>query len=67
MNHPAMTYRVTIDCVDTILSYDSYSGARGYQYLTPDKSSSHAFGKYLVPGQRFRTNGHEYEVKAVVA
>lgn len=59
-----MTYRVLIDGVETTLTYDRHSGARGYQYLTPGNTSSHAFTCRLsaVVGSRFRTNGHEYEI-----
>ncbi len=67
MKYENMTYRVTIDGVTTVLTFDSYSGSRGYQYLTPGNTESHAFPKYLVPGQKFRTNGHDYEVTAVLA
>lgn len=57
-------YRVKIDGVETTLTYDSYSGARGHQYLTPGNAASHAFPFTLglMAGQRFKTNGHTYEV-----
>jgi hypothetical protein len=57
-----VTHRVRIDGVETVLTFDRYSGARGYQYLTPGAAASHAFPFKLEPGQRFRANGHEYEV-----
>lgn len=57
-----MTYRVKIDGVETTLTFESRSGSRGYQYLTPDAASSHAFSELLQAGTRFRTNGHDYEV-----
>jgi hypothetical protein len=56
------TFRVKIDGVKTTLTFDSHSGSRGYQYLTPGATSSHAFREPLVPGQKFRTSGHDYEV-----
>lgn len=55
-------WQVRIDGVETTLSYDRFSGARGYQYLTPGNASSHAFQVPLKEGDRFRTNGHIYEV-----
>jgi hypothetical protein len=54
--------RVRIDGVETTLTYDCFSGARGYQYLTPGAASSHAFGEPLQEGTAFRTNGHRYEI-----
>jgi len=57
-----MPFRVKIDGVATTLTFDSHSGSRGYQYLSPGATSSHAFRERLVPGQKFRTNGHDYEV-----
>lgn len=59
-----MTHKVKIDGVETTLTYDRHSGARGYQYLTPGNTASHAFTCYLssVVGSTFRTNGHTYEV-----
>lgn len=57
-----MTFKVKIDGVPTTLTFDSHSGARGYQYLTPGATSSHAFREPLVPGQKFRTSGHDYEI-----
>lgn len=59
-----MTKHVLIDGVYTPLTYDSFSGARGHQYLTPGNTSSHAFSQALFVGQKFRTNGHDYEVLA---
>jgi hypothetical protein len=55
-------FRVTIDGVETTLTYDRHSGSRGHQYLTPGNAASHAFGQPLVVGQAFRTNGHRYEI-----
>ena len=55
-------HRVKIDGVETTLTFDAFSGARGYQYLTPGNASSHAFARPLEAGQRFRTGGHDYEV-----
>lgn len=54
--------RVKIDGVETTLTFDSLSGSRGYQYLTPKNESSHAFSSPLehMP-RKFRTNGHVYE------
>lgn len=57
-----MPFRVKIDGVETTLAFDSHSGSRGYQYLTPGAARSHAFPKPLVPGQHFRANGHDYAV-----
>ena len=56
---------VTIDGVDTTLTYDSHSGSRGYQYLTPGNRASHAFPWKLEDrrGHSFRINGHEYVIK----
>lgn len=56
--------KVVIDGKETVLTYDSYSGARGYQYLTPDKGRSHAFARRLneLRGTEFKTNGHAYKV-----
>lgn len=54
--------RVRIDGAETTLTFDVYSGARGYQYLTPGNVTSHAFSEPLQAGQRFRVNGHLYEV-----
>ncbi len=56
------THRVTIDGEETTLTFDSFSGARGYQYLTPGNRASHAFRDKLQAGQRFRTGGHTYEI-----
>jgi hypothetical protein len=57
-----MSHKVRIDGVETTLTYQSYSGARGHQYLTPGNASSHAFRDPLKKGDHFRTNGHTYEV-----
>jgi hypothetical protein len=57
-----VTFRVTIDGVPTTLTYDRHSGTRGHQYLTAGNAASHAFAQPLVVGQRFRTNGHHYEI-----
>lgn len=57
-----MTHRVLIDGVETTLTYDRFSQARGHQYLTPGAASSHAFSQAIHKGQRFRTNGHSYEI-----
>lgn len=57
-----MTYKVLIDGVEDTLTYDRESGARGRQYLTNNNRASHAFSFKLEPGQKFRTNGHNYEV-----
>lgn len=59
-----MTFRVKIDGVETTLTYDQYSGARGYQYLTPGAASSHAFPWKLddMKGRSFRTGGSNYEI-----
>lgn len=64
---PVNVVRVRIDGVETTLTYDSYSGARGHQYLTPGNVSSHAFDCRLLTGPypagtRFRYSGHDYEV-----
>lgn len=56
------THTVKIDGKWTYLRYESFSGSRGYQYLTPGNASSHAFPEPLQEGQRFRLNGHDYEV-----
>ena len=58
---------VKIDGTETtLLRYDSYSGSRGHQYLTPGNRVSHAFPWRLEgrQGQRFRTGGHDYEIVA---
>lgn len=55
-------HRVLIDGVETVLHFDSRSGSRGWQYLTPDASRSHAFPKQLEAGQVWQHNGHRYEV-----
>ena len=55
-------HRVRIDGKETTLTFDSHSGSRGYQYLTPGAASSHAFNEPLKAGTAFRTNGHRYEV-----
>ena len=62
-----MTHRVRIDGVETTLTFDLYSPARGYQYLTPGSTASHAFLDPLEAGQAFRTNGHRYEVLSELA
>lgn len=56
--------RVKIDGVETTLRYDSHSGSRGHQYLTPGNRASHAFPWRLEhrAGQAFRINGHDYVV-----
>ena len=61
-----MKFRVRIDGVETTLTYDQFSGARGYQYLTPGNTSSHAFASHLEVGDVLRTNGHRYEVIAAL-
>lgn len=53
---------VTIDGEPNTLTFGSYSGARGYQYLTQGNASSHAFSEPLRVGDRFRTNGHDYHI-----
>jgi hypothetical protein len=60
-----VTFTVKIDGVVATLTYDSFSGARGHQYLTPGARSSHAFPSHLEVGQSFRTGGHHYEVIGV--
>lgn len=55
-------HRVRIDGKETTLSFDCFSGARGWQYLTPGNAGSHAFQTPLRAGQRLQTNGHDYEV-----
>lgn len=57
-----MTLLVKIDGELRTLTLDRPSGARGLQYLTEGNAESHAFAFHLAPGQRFRTNGHAYEV-----
>lgn len=57
-----MKFKVKIDGVETTLTYDRESGARGKQYLTPGNASSHAFPFPLRVGEKFRVNGHDYEV-----
>jgi hypothetical protein len=56
---------VTIDGVETTLRYDSFSGSRGHQYLTPGNRSSHAFPWKLEDRRNtaFRTNGHDYVIR----
>lgn len=56
--------RVRIDGVLTELIYDSFSGSRGYQYLTAGNRVSHAF-PWRLEGQKgacFRLNAHDYEI-----
>ena len=55
---------VTIDGVETTLTYDSHSGSRGYQYLTKGNWASHAFPWRLEDriGEAFHTNGHDYVI-----
>ncbi len=58
------TAKLRIDGVETVLTYDCYSGARGYQYLTPGNRASHAFPwppDRMLLGGSFRMNGHLYE------
>lgn len=57
-----MSHRVKIDGKETVLTFDCYSGSRGYQYLTTGNTSSHAFSQRLKAGQYIITNGHTYEV-----
>lgn len=57
-----MKFKVRIDGVETTLTYDRRSGARGHQYLTEGNAASHAFSAPLRAGMTFRTNGHRYEV-----
>lgn len=52
---------VLIDGVKTLLTLVRYS-ARGWEYHTPGNASNHTFQEPLRAGQRFRTNGHAYEV-----
>lgn len=63
----AKRFKVRIDGAETVLAYDSHSGARGHQYLTPGNACSHAFNDplqdYLGDGW-FETNGCRYEVLA---
>lgn len=57
--------KVKIDGQETELHYDSYSGNRGHQYLTPDRRQSHAFNarlEQLPRGGRIRTGDHTYEL-----
>lgn len=56
--------KVRIDGIETVLTFDAYSGARGYQYLTPGARASHAFPWRLegAPSSSFHTNGHHYEI-----
>lgn len=57
---------VVIDGVETVLTFDRFSGARGYQYLTPPgNAGSHAFNAPLRAGECFRTNGRRYHILAV--
>lgn len=58
------SFVVKIDDKETTLTYDSYSGACGYQYLTPGNKSSHAFSWPLsiMVGSVFRTSGHKYHI-----
>ncbi len=56
---------VKIDGQRTTLEFDSRSYTRGYQYLTPGATSSHAFPQPLhtMPvGSVIHPNGHKYEV-----
>ena len=57
--------RVRIDGVETTLTFDCTSGSRGHQYLTPGNASSHAFDWHPQAGEKFRTNGHSYEILSV--
>jgi len=53
---------VLIDGVETRLTLQEDSPSRGYVYHTPGHASAHSFRLPLVKGERFRTNGHHYEV-----
>lgn len=55
-------FKVKIDGVETTLTFEYASGSRGYEYHTPGHSSSHSFNDHPQKGQKFRTNGHLYEV-----
>jgi hypothetical protein len=55
-------HKVLIDGVETTLTFEHFSGSRGYEYHTPGHTSSHAFNEHLKKGMKFRTNGHTYEV-----
>lgn len=59
---PTYYFKVRFDDVETTLTFDSHSHARGWQYMTPGNASSHAFLFELSKGQKFRTNGRLYEV-----
>lgn len=56
--------RVLIDGVETTLTFSRTSGSRGHEYLTPGNTASHAFDWHPRPGEKFLTNGHEYEILA---
>jgi len=65
LSGPDLGIPVKIDGVETELRYDSHSGNRGHQYLTPGSRASHAFVgrlEQLPKGARLRTNGHTYEL-----
>lgn len=55
---------VEVDGVETTLTFDSHSGSRGYQYLTPGAGGSYAFPFQLETqiGAAFRTGGHAYKI-----
>jgi hypothetical protein len=55
-----VSLRVLIDGVETTLTFAHASGSRGYEYHTPGHASSHSFSAHPEPGQRIRTNGHDY-------
>lgn len=61
-----LTFSVTIDGQPNTLRYESFSGARGHQYLTRGNASSHAFNRPLRVGDRFHTNGHHYVILSCI-
>lgn len=56
--------RVLVDGVKTTLTlrFSNESGARGFQYLTPNNASCHSFAWKPRTGERFRTNGSSYVI-----
>lgn len=58
----SMVFEVTIDGEPNTLTYQSYSGSRGHQYLTRGNVSSFGFLTHPEPGQRFKWSGHDFVI-----
>lgn len=57
-----MKFEVTIDGKPNVLVLENQRPGK-YEYHTQDHHSSHSFPWPLKIGERFRTNGHVYEIK----